>query len=258
MLPVQIDHVEIGLSRLLEQWKNSPKIQGLLRSYLEQSNELESVAFEVLTERGIFEAVGVNLDVIGALFDISRDGRTDEQYRAAILNYVTTLNGDGTTEVFMQALRAVSGSDFVDFFEHPSGDVHAWLGDGFTVFTYPDLEDLVPAGVNLRIYVDDGFDSFTGTELVQNTNILQLNTLDTVEVTDGVDVYDLQVQSNDTSNFNSDFAVLPEIIDNVEEPYLAELLFSAVQTTTGNIVDDLNNFVVDNVNNNIIWIDYNF
>ena len=256
--PTEINHVELGLERNLSQWKDSPNLQGLFQSFLEQSDVLEDVLFQILQDRGIYEAVGEQLDVIGALFGIDRGNKTDEQYRAAILQKISTINTDGTSEVFMQVLRNISNSSFVDFWEHDSGDVHAFLGDGFNFNTYPDLEDLVPAGVSLRVYVDDEADSFVGSEIQQIISDLQTNNNEDIQVTDGVDTFDLQVQTGEIDDTNAELAILPEIVDNIETPYLAELLFSGVTTVSGLFVDNEGNFIIDNDNDNIIWTDYTF
>lgn len=259
-IPEKIDHIESGLSKLLDQFKDSPKAQALLAAYLAEANEVEEALLQLLHERGIFEAEGEQLDILGALFGIRRNGKTDTKLRAEILTVAAGLTSDGTTEVFMQVLRTTSGSDYVDFFEHPSGDVHALLGAGSTVDTYSFLSNLVPAGVNLRIYVDDKFDSFAGTELTRQVSDLVTDQNADVTVTpDGVNTYDLVAQRNEISDLDDDaVSILPEINDPQVGPFFAELLFSAVKTTAGSVTDENGNFIVDNNLNNIIWIDYEF
>lgn len=258
-IPVQIDHTERALDRLLSQWENSPKLKGLIKSFSEEVDELEDCLFQMLNERGIYTAVGAQLDIIGALFDIGREGRTDTQYRNAILEATGIDGQDGTTEVFMQSLRTHTGSDFVDFWEHLSGDVHALLGDGFYYNSWADLQNNVPAGVSLRIYVDDQFDSFQGAELITTTADLQTNLEEDIQVTpDGVSLFDLQVEFGDIGGEFDELSILPEIVDTGGEPFFAELLFTFVFTESGNIVDDTGEFIIDNDNNTLIWIDYHF
>jgi hypothetical protein len=77
-------------------------------------------------------------------------------------------------------------------------------------------------------------------------------------VTDGTLTYDLQIQTNQFDDTADNISILPEIIDNIETPYLAELLFSEVTVLSGDLVDDQGNLVTDASGNNIIWIDYQF
>jgi hypothetical protein len=257
--PTQINHVDVGLDRLLSQWDESPKLRGLLQSYLEQADELEEVLFQLLNERGIFTAIGVQLDVIGALFNLTRDGRTDTQFRNAILERANVVGDDGTTEVFMQSLRTHTNSNFVDFWEHQSGDVHALLGDGYYYNTWADIKKKVAAGVNLRIYVDDEFDSFEGSEVVEQVFDLQTNNAEDIQVTpDGITLYDLQVQFGGVASENAQLSILPEIQDITEKPYFAELLYTFVYAESGNIVDNTGEFIIDNETNTLIWVDYHF
>lgn len=258
-VPVKVDHVEEGLNRLPSQWSESEKIRGLLESWLNRANELEDLLFDMLENRGLFEAKGENLDIIGALFGVARDGRSDDEYRQVILNEVTVQTADGTTEPFMQVLRAKSGSDYVDFWEHPPADVHARLGEGFNIYTYSDLEKQVPAGVSLRVIVDDKFDSFVGSELLLQISDLQTNNEEDIQVTDGSEVYDLQVQTTEeVSNIDDNLTILPEIVDTSYTPYMAELLFAPINSTFGNIIDDQGNFLVDQDDNNIVFPEYSF
>lgn len=257
--PTAIDHTERALERLPSQWQETEKVKGWLESYTDEVNDVEELLFQLLTERGISTAVGAQLDILGALFDLSRDGRTDTQYRNAILGQASVAGQDGTTEVFMQAMRSHTGSNFVDFWEHLSGDVHALLGDGFYYNSWLELKDKVPAGVNLRIYADDQFDSFQGAEILTNIADLQTNGGEDIQVSpDGVELFDLQVQYGEISDSTAQLSILPEIVDQTEEPFLAELLFAAVAAVSGDIVDNFDENIVDESGNALIWVDYEF
>lgn len=258
-IPIEIDHAGRALERLPSQWNNAEKLQGLIQSFSDEINELEDCLFELLNERGIYEAVGAQLDILGALFNINREGRTDTQYRNAILERISVAGQDGTTEVFMQSLRSHTGSNFVDFWEHDSGDVHALLGEGYYYNSWSDLQNNVPAGVNLRIYVDDQFDSFVGAEIETQTSDLQTNNNEDIQVTpDGVELFDLQVQFGEINDEFAQLSILPEIADQTEKPFMAELLFTGVDAVSGNIVDNNDEFIIDNFNNQLVWVDYEF
>ena len=170
------DHVEIA-KQLLSQWESSPKIMGLVESYMRGFNTIEDILFELLDNRNIYTAVGVQLDIIGFLFNEPRNNRVDLVYRSAILGRISQLYADGTTEKFLESLRVISGSDLVDFWDHMSADVHAYMGSGVTLNTWSSVLNAAPAGVNVRVIFDNRGDSLVPTELLSMAYDLQNNLL---------------------------------------------------------------------------------
>lgn len=57
----------------------------------------------------ISTAIGQQLDDIGALFDITRDGRTDEQFRSVILGFWSSILGGGTKTSIKTVIQNVFG-----------------------------------------------------------------------------------------------------------------------------------------------------
>lgn len=87
MIPEQETPEEILRdSRVLLTSKHAgkPVIEGLLRALLKPAEALEALTFEVIEKRRLDVAEGVQLDVIGAIVGEAREGRSDEDYRAAI------------------------------------------------------------------------------------------------------------------------------------------------------------------------------
>lgn len=78
------DHVTAGLGLLIEQYRNKPRIEGLLASYLNRVQELEDAIWSVIIGRLIDYAVGVQLDALGRLVGQVRNGATDEPFRSRI------------------------------------------------------------------------------------------------------------------------------------------------------------------------------
>ncbi len=64
---IKIDHIQQGIGRLIHQWQDKPRVVGLLTSWLENVQQVEEVFDQLLTERSIDTAVGVQLDIIGEL-----------------------------------------------------------------------------------------------------------------------------------------------------------------------------------------------
>jgi len=78
------NHVLEGLALLLQQWRSSPKVTGILTTYLKQFQVLEDTVWDVINSRMVDTAVGAQLDMLGDLVGEARKGRNDTDYRAAV------------------------------------------------------------------------------------------------------------------------------------------------------------------------------
>lgn len=78
------DHVERGLSRLLEQFRGKPRIEAWIRSYLEEVQELSDAAWSVLVSRLIDTATGEQLTVLGRLVGQTTRLADDERFRVLV------------------------------------------------------------------------------------------------------------------------------------------------------------------------------
>lgn len=78
------DHEQSGVDLLLEQFRGLPRIEGLLRSYLIQVQQLEDALWEILGSSILDNASDAQLDGIGDLMGEPRRGRSDALYRPAI------------------------------------------------------------------------------------------------------------------------------------------------------------------------------
>jgi len=117
-LPRVFNHLEQGSERLLWQWRNSPNLKGLLQSYMESVQEVETTLFQMLNARGLDTATGEQLDILGKIIGEPRTGRSDEVYREALKQRVVVNNADGSTEVVLELIQLVTGASRVTFFEH--------------------------------------------------------------------------------------------------------------------------------------------
>jgi hypothetical protein len=67
-----IDHVRLGLSRVLKQFQESQRLIEFLKTILSTSNELEMALQSMLSLPSIDEMTGANLDTIGNIVGASR------------------------------------------------------------------------------------------------------------------------------------------------------------------------------------------
>ena len=106
-LELQPGHVSKAIALLIEQFKNKPKIQNVVRAIVTEIQELEAASFEVLLLTSLDSAVGVQLDVIGRIVTERRGGRADEPYRLALRARVLINKSKGTHEEILSITRAV-------------------------------------------------------------------------------------------------------------------------------------------------------
>lgn len=168
-IPVKIDQVEVGLKRLLEQFRDSPNITKILTVYLSAIQKLEDTSFQLLEERNVHDAVGVNLDNIGKLVLEPRRGRTDEEYRVAILLRIAIFSSVATPEDLIQTLKVISeeGSE-IRYWEHyPASSVLYTNSPTLPNKLAEAINLATPAGTSDLYILWDEFDNgFTPVELI--------------------------------------------------------------------------------------------
>jgi len=103
-LALQTSQVAAGLARLIEQFKRKPKIQSLLRGWLQQVQSLEEALFELYGNRSLDTAIGEQLDGIGEIVGEQRLGRDDETYRLLLRARIASNRSAGTVQELVDIL----------------------------------------------------------------------------------------------------------------------------------------------------------
>lgn len=116
--PSRVDQKEQGLDRLLEQFKDKPNIRGTLGAYLSQTKGVEDLYFDLIENRGLETASGVQLDILGNLFGESRNGKSDEEYLKAIKFTISIDNSKATPDYLMSIVKEFTESTTVNYFQH--------------------------------------------------------------------------------------------------------------------------------------------
>jgi hypothetical protein len=130
---------------ILSQYQDSTRLRGLIESGCKQSDDTEAAFFEIVAAFDLPTAKGVQLDKIGAWYREGRLGRSDADYRdAIILRAASQING--TPDEIIRFLQALFPglSDIVYQPEYPAGFALLTAsseGSGY-------LEPLAPAGVS--------------------------------------------------------------------------------------------------------------
>ena len=212
-LPVAQDVVERGLSRLLWQWEDSPLLRGMLESYLTAGQEIEDAFFQLLSERGINEAIGAQLDVLGDIVGEARQGREDDKYRLAILSRGLINNSNGTPEELLEIVATATGATAPALWEHFSGTTMLYVEHGASPLVAHAMQNASPAGTYTALMFDIDQDSFIGSEVAFSDNILS-----------GVDVgVEKDIEVLDSEGGNYDVAISDGVGDPIARAYLSEI-----------------------------------
>lgn len=153
------DH-EGRVSRFIEQWRNKPDLEALARIYLRQLQDVENAAFEVILERDVDAAVGVQLETIGKIVRQPRTTSDDNRFRSAIRARIAINISDGTPEDLIRVLRLllVNGETF-KIREEPPAQTRITIIDPLTSNDHDLIQALLdaadPAGVRLLVSWND-------------------------------------------------------------------------------------------------------
>lgn len=166
---------------LIEFFKDS-NMTGILEACDQQFNDLEASMFSFFSEMWIADAVGAQLDVLGEHLQLSRNGRSDVDYKSLLLVKAQVNVKSGEPETIIKIARELYGATSVlytpdypgkftlthngtlDFFIQ---DDAAWENDdGWELENGDDLEfqtedtaakefifNAIPSGVGIEIIV---------------------------------------------------------------------------------------------------------
>lgn len=127
------DHGELGVGLLIWQFREKPRLEAMLRALLVGAQVTEDVVWQVLTERSLDTAVGVQLDRIGDLVDFPRAGFEDDAYRALLRAQVLVLKSQGRWSDLAAILEVVGVTLSLARFSEPGiAAIQIDLGEPFT------------------------------------------------------------------------------------------------------------------------------
>jgi hypothetical protein len=117
MLQKKQNHAEEAADNLIHQFKGKTKLEVLLRVFAKQVQELENVFFDLLFLRSLDKAFGFQLDELGRLLDLEREGRNDKTYRQWLKARIRLNLSSGTPEDIIALIRAMVGDKDVEIIE---------------------------------------------------------------------------------------------------------------------------------------------
>lgn len=148
---VQItDYDTDTLNKILEQFKDSTNLKGIVESANTSANDIEQALFEIRDEFWITTAVGTQLDVLGIIWDVQREGLSDTDYRTKILSKIS-LNVSGEPEVIISILKLLFGATFVTYLPFYPAGFYIYNDSDITI---DELELISPSGVQSYLLQD--------------------------------------------------------------------------------------------------------
>ncbi len=207
------DLAEEALERVVEQFKDQPNFEALVEALSAQAQSAHDAVLGTLNNTVVADSEGAQLDGIGSIVGEERFGRSDEDYRIAILARIRLNLSNGTPEDIIEIVRLVAGDVSVQLTETPPASFIVDILDALDPDVDPQIvanfiADARPAGVGGFLIYSEEAESATfafldaecdadteefddrGFELVTPTNLLTDNQAtcgDTLEDTTGFD-----------------------------------------------------------------------
>lgn len=99
-----------AVGNLVDQFRGQANIEAFVRAWAQQSQEVELAAFDVLLLTTLANAEGEQLDGLGTVVGVEREGRTDADYRVRIGAQILLNNASGTIEDLVQLAVALGAT----------------------------------------------------------------------------------------------------------------------------------------------------
>lgn len=157
IVPKITTHSQDVLNRLMQQYRDKPKIEGFYGAFAEQIQDLENAIYELDAGRQVFDgvmspAVGVQLDQIGTIVGIQRNGLSDAEYLLFIFGKIAENFSDTTIPTILNILGYVFQAEKVLLQEvYPAGIAIQMLGAPIAPSLYPIAVSLAQAALGAGI-----------------------------------------------------------------------------------------------------------
>jgi len=147
-------HSEDAKKRLLEQYKNKPKIIGFIKSITgERAQQLEDSIYKLYSRLDFDGSEGIQLDKIGTIVKQGRNGMTDAQYRLFLKAKACVNVSEGDPERLISVWSILAQASLVQLTEqYPCGISLTANGappTGLEIFAYHLVQQAAAGGVRI-------------------------------------------------------------------------------------------------------------
>lgn len=143
------DLIVTALSRLTNQFSEKPKLRAMVQAMIQPLQDALADIEELRTERWPSTAIGAQLDGVGHIVGEPRNGRGDDEYRAAIMFRVFVNTSEATPADLIQGLRTLTQADEIQYIEQYPATAMLFTG-GPTIPTglQETIQGLAPAAIS--------------------------------------------------------------------------------------------------------------
>lgn len=154
------DHVEQGLALPIDQYRNTVRFRGVLKSYLTAIQDAEDGVWSSILGRLLDNAIGAQLDAIGRIVGEERADREDDLYRVFLRARIRVNHSNGHANDVIAVVRLIGAGAFTYHDYYPASvDVHFSAPASLPGLASPEIEqaiavlarETVGAGVNLAV-----------------------------------------------------------------------------------------------------------
>lgn len=147
---IKIEDLNDNLVYLLEQYKGKDNFESIIRSFNDELQKTEDANFEIRDNFFVDTAEGVQLDILGTIFNAERNGRSDEDYRT-LIKLEASKAFSGSPEEIITLLKGIYGATEVEYIPgYPTNPAAFFVRTDISL-TESDLELIAPAGVEARV-----------------------------------------------------------------------------------------------------------
>lgn len=105
-----ITHFQDGKARLIEQYRDKPRIEDIVGIFMGQVQAVESSLWQLFVERSIDTGIGAQLDVLGDIVGAERQDLNDANFTALIRARIKANNSEGTAPDIFAIVAAALGN----------------------------------------------------------------------------------------------------------------------------------------------------
>lgn len=191
-----VDFQAKALDFEVTQFKDKPKSLALLYAIMDQLQEADATAIQIAEALDVQTAVGLQLDKLGRIVQLAREGREDDEYRAAIIAKIVINMGSGTVEDIIFAVRTVCGTPKVSVYELPNTAIYVAVQVPYTneERIEPMISLVKAAGVALDYVVavgpSVGSEDYTVADIAEMLTLTELVVGDLILVLDSTSIYE--------------------------------------------------------------------
>lgn len=149
---------------LMQQYKGPTRFNAVLAALVAQVQELETVLFDVNSGRTVFGSIGEQLDELGSLFNVFRNGLTDDEYRLFILGAIAEDNSDTTIPTILNVVLLLFRPQRALIFETFPAEIEVdlyviGLQENLWPLVYPMIQASLGGGIKLGSVVTGDLDT---------------------------------------------------------------------------------------------------